>query len=334
MRYFSGTLLESQSPRFISVFEHQFPVCLGQTLLPVFETRPLARCDLQRILGSYLELTKPRIVILLDFTALAAFLVADPQVDWLRLLVVLVAGTLASGGAGALNCFIDRDLDMSMRRTSNRPIPKGEISPRRALLFGLFMVGGGVLVSALVLPVLASLFIFLGAAIYVLFYTKWLKPRTTLNIVLGGSAGSCAPLAGWAAATGQVGTIAPWLMALLVFVWTPSHFWGLAIRAVGDYSRAGIPMLPAVVGEKRAAQYIALNTFLLVPLSLVFVPLGLFGIIYLLVALIFGLGLLFTDLRLAFNPTKAQAWTAFKVSSPYLAVIFLAMVVDSRLFVH
>jgi heme o synthase len=277
------------------------------------------------------ELTKPRIVALLDFTALAAFLVAEPHIDWLKLVTVLVAGTLASGGAGALNCYLDRDLDQSMRRTSQRPIPKGEITPRKALVFGLGMVGGGVLVSILVLPALASLFIFLGAAIYVLFYTRWLKPRTTLNIVLGGSAGSCAPLAGWAAATGQLASPAPWLMALLVFVWTPSHFWGLAIRAVGDYSRAGIPMLPAVVGEKRAAQYIALNTFLLVPLSLVFVPLGFFGIIYLLVALVFGLWLLVTDLRLAFNPTKAQAWTAFKVSSPYLAIIFLAMIIDSML---
>jgi len=286
---------------------------------------------LSRVVGSYLELTKPRIVLLLDFTALAAFLVAESSVDWARLAAVLVAGTLASGGAGALNCYVDRDLDKRMGRTSQRPIPRGEVTAGRALVFGVAMVGGGVLLSAVLLPLLASLLIFLGAAIYVLFYTKWLKPRTTLNIVLGGSAGSCAPLAGWAAATGQLGAVAPWLMALLVFVWTPSHFWGLAIRAVGDYSKAGIPMLPAVVGEKRAAQYIALNTFLLVPLSLAFVPLGFFGMIYLAVAAVFGLGMLVVDLRLAFNPTKAKAWTAFKFSSPYLAIIFLAMVVDARL---
>jgi len=289
---------------------------------------------LQSVLGSYVELTKPRIVALLDFTALAAFLVATPQIDWVRLVLVIVAGTLASGGAGALNCYLDRNLDSSMRRTSERPIPKGDITPTRALIFGLAMVGSGVLISVFLLPVLAGVFILLGAAIYVLFYTKWLKPRTTLNIVLGGSAGSCAPLAGWAAATGNVTVIAPWLMALLVFVWTPSHFWGLAIRAVGDYSRAGIPMLPAVVGEKRAAQCIALNTFLLVPLSLVFVPLGLFGVAYLLVAVVFGIWLLITDLRLAFNPTKALAWTAFKVSSPYLAIIFLAMIVDSKIILR
>ncbi len=286
---------------------------------------------MSRVVGSYLELTKPRIVLLLDFTALAAFLVADSSVEWVRLAAILAAGTLASGGAGALNCYVDRDLDRRMGRTSQRPIPRGEVTAGRALVFGVAMLGGGVLLSAVLLPLLASLFIFLGAAIYVLFYTKWLKPRTTLNIVLGGSAGSCAPLAGWAAATGQLGAVAPWLMALLVFVWTPSHFWGLAIRAVGDYSKAGIPMLPAVVGEKRAAQYIALNTFLLVPLSLAFVPLGLFGMIYLAVAAVFGLGMLVVDLKLAFNPTKAKAWTAFKFSSPYLAIIFLAMVVDARL---
>ena len=286
---------------------------------------------MSRVVGSYLELTKPRIVLLLDFTALAAFLVADSSVEWVRLAAILAAGTLASGGAGALNCYVDRDLDRRMGRTSQRPIPRGEVTAGRALVFGVAMLGGGVLLSAVLLPLLASLLIFLGAAIYVLFYTKWLKPRTTLNIVLGGSAGSCAPLAGWAAATGQLGAVAPWLMALLVFVWTPSHFWGLAIRAVGDYSKAGIPMLPAVVGEKRAAQYIALNTFLLVPLSLAFVPLGLFGMIYLAVAAVFGLGMLVVDLKLAFNPTKAKAWTAFKFSSPYLAIIFLAMVVDARL---
>jgi protoheme IX farnesyltransferase len=120
-------------------------------------------------------------------------------------------------------------------------------------------------------------------------------------------------------------------MALLVFVWTPSHFWSLALRASKDYSKAGIPMLPVVVGDKKAAQYIALNTFFLVPSSLIFVPLGTFGIIYLAIAGLLGLGMIIVDLKLAFNPTKAQAWTAFKFSSPYLAIVFLAMVLDYRI---
>jgi len=267
--------------------------------------------------GAYYELMKPKIVYLLDFTALTAFLVAAPSINLLRLVAVIVAGTLASGGAGALNCYLDRDVDRTMGRTSWRPIPQGEISPHNALLFGLGLIG-------------------ISAVIYVLFYTKYLKRRTTLNIVLGGSAGSCAPLAGWAAATGQLTALAPWLMALLVFVWTPSHFWALAMRAVGDYSKAGIPMLPVVVGEKKTAQYIALNTFLLVPISLAFVlpSLGGFGIIYLVTAGLLGLGMILVDLRLVANPTKAQAWTAFKFSSPYLAIVFLAMVLDVKLLPH
>ncbi len=284
--------------------------------------------------NAYYELMKPRIVFLLDFTAVAAFLVAASGINLIRLAAVLVAGTLASGGAGALNSYIDRDLDRTMRRTSQRPIPTGEVSPDHALIFGVALVATGTIISALILPPPATLFIALGAGIYVLFYTKWLKPRTTLNIVLGGSAGSCAPLAGWAAATGQLSSFAPWLMALLVFVWTPSHFWALAMRAVGDYAKAGIPMLPVVVGEKRTAQYIALNTFLLVPLSLALAPLGQFGIIYLTIAGLLGLGMILVDLRLVIEPTKTHAWTAFKFSSPYLAVVFLAMVLDVKLLPH
>ncbi len=281
------------------------------------------------MLQAYFSLTKPRIMFLLDLTALAAFLVASGSSVFsiTRLLVLLVAGSLASGGAAALNSYMDRDLDGLMRRTNKRPIPKGEVSPNRGLTYGLSLLVGAAVSSILFLPILATVFIILGAVIYVVFYTGWLKSRTTLNIVLGGSAGSCAPLAGWAAATGQVG-LASLLMGLLVFVWTPSHFWGLAMRQVDDYSKAGIPMLPVVVGEVRAAQYIAMNTFLLVPLSLLFVPLRVFGLVYLLVAGLLGLWLLTVDLKLAFDPSRSNAWTAFKVSSPYLAIVFAAMVLD------
>ena len=276
---------------------------------------------------------KPRIVLLLDFTALAAFLATPSSINIPRLVAVIAAGTLASGGAGALNSYLDEDIDRSMGRTSRRPIPQGDISPFKALIFGLALIFGGLIISALYLPLLAGLFILLGAAIYVLFYTKYLKRRTSLNIVLGGSAGSCAPLAGWAAATGNLSNAAPWLMALLVFVWTPSHFWALAMRAVSDYTRARIPMLPVVVGEKRTAQYIALNTFLLVPLSLALVWFG-FGLLYLVVAGLLGFGMIMVDVKLAMNPTKARAWTAFKFSSPYLAIVFLAMALDVRLLPH
>ena len=284
-------------------------------------------------LGAYWELMKPRIVLLLDFTALTAFLAAPSSINILRLGAVIAAGTLASGGAGAINSYLDEDIDRSMGRTSRRPIPQGDISPFKALIFGLALIFGGLVISALYLPLLAGLFILLGAAIYVLFYTKYLKRRSSLNIVLGGSAGSCAPLAGWAAATGNLSAAAPWLMGLLVFVWTPSHFWALAMRAVSDYAKVRIPMLPVVVGEKKTAQYIALNTFLLVPLSLALVPFG-FGLVYLAVASILGFGMILVDVKLAIDPTKARAWTAFKFSSPYLAIVFLAMALDVRLLPH
>lgn len=285
-------------------------------------------------IGEHLELMKPRIVLLLDFTAVMAFLVATSTVNIVRLIAVIGAGTLASGGAGALNCYLDKDIDRTMGRTNHRPIPQGKISPSHALVFGLGLFVGGLTISAILLPFLAGISILLGAVIYVLFYTKYLKTRTSLNIVLGGSAGSCAPLAGWAAATGNLSAATPWLMALLVFVWTPSHFWALAMRTASDYTKAGIPMLPVVVGEKRTAQCIALNTFLLVPLSLVLVPWGGLGVLYLSIASLLGLGMILVDLRLVSNPTKAQAWTAFKFSSPYLAFVFLAMVLDVRLLPH
>jgi protoheme IX farnesyltransferase len=273
---------------------------------------------------------KPRIVELLDFTAVMAFLVATPQINFVRLAAVLVAGTLASSGAGALNSYFDRDLDKIMRRTRHRPIPRGEVNSKQALIFGLVLVTSALTVSSVLLPIIATLLIFLGAAIYV-FYTTWLKPRTTLNIVLGGAAGSCAPLAGWAAATGQLNALAPWLMGLLVFVWTPSHFWALAMRQVDDYTGAGIPMLPVVVGEEKTARYIALNTFLLVPLSLAFVPFSGFGLVYLVTAGVLGIGMILLDLKLVMNPTKSQAWTAFKFSSPYLAFVFVTMFIDAKL---
>ncbi len=276
---------------------------------------------------------KPKIVLLLDFTALMAFLVPLSTINVLRLVAVIAAGTLASGGAGALNSYLDEDIDRSMGRTSHRPIPRGEVSPVRALIFGILLIACGMAISILLLPLAAGIFILLGAMIYVLVYTKYLKRRTTLNIVLGGSAGSCAPLAGWAAATGNLSAVAPWLMALLVFVWTPSHFWALAMRAVGDYRKVGIPMLPVVVGEKKTAQYIALNTFLLVPVSLALFWFG-FGLLYLIVAAFLGLGMILVDLKLVVNPTKVQAWNAFKFSSPYLAIVFLAMALDVRLVPH
>jgi protoheme IX farnesyltransferase len=242
---------------------------------------------------------------------------------------VLVGGALASGGALALNSYLEIGIDSKMKRTMNRPLPSKKIvPPSHALALGLGLVALGMLTALLTLNLLATFFIGLGAFIYVPVYTMFLKPRTSWNIVLGGFAGSCAALAGWYAVTSSTPVVA-WILGALVFVWTPSHFWSLAVITEQDYSAAGVPMLPSVVGPQAASKYIVANTLLLIPVSLLlsFYLTGIGLAVYLVVALVFDSLLLGTNLKLFRSPTKANAWLAFKFSSPYLAVIFLVAMV-------
>lgn len=284
--------------------------------------------------GDYLNLTKPRIILLLVLVAVSAFIVANPKnVSLSGVLALLIAGTLASGGSGALNSYLDRDIDLSMKRTRRRPIPSGRIIPAaHALYFGLVLSVVGVLVAAFFLNLVSAFFVGFGAVFYVLIYTLLLKRRTSLNIVIGGFAGSCAVLAGWTAA---IKTFTPlsllpgFLMGMLVFLWTPSHFWSLAIRAHDDYVNVGIPMLPAVVGERKAMNYIFLSSVLIVVFSVaLWNPLGVFGSLYLAVVSVMGGLLLLSNIRMLRRPSRETAWTAFKFSSPYLAVVFVAMILD------
>jgi len=271
---------------------------------------------------------------LLDFVAIAALLVAaGPNMSIQSLAVPLaalfVAGTLSSAGAGAFNAYLDRDIDAVMARTMNRPIPLGRINPPiRALQFGVLMIGIAAVVSLTMLNLLSTAMILLGAFTYIVVYTIFLKRRTTWNIVLGGFAGSFAALAGWTAAGDSIGGPAI-LMALLIFLWTPSHFWSLAILTNRDYQKAGIPMLPAIVGEQKASRYIVLNTLLLIPFSLLFYFLGYNGILYLAITSVVGALLLVTNIKMLREPNKENSWTAFKFSSPYLAIVFTAMVLDT-----
>ncbi len=282
----------------------------------------------------YVSLTKPRIILLLDLVAVSAFIVAEPRrVNLVGLLALLFAGTLASAGSGALNSYLDRNIDQSMRRTRRRPIPSGRILPAsQALYFGLFLAASGIVLAALFLNLWSAFFVGFGGFFYVFVYTLLLKPRTSLNIVIGGFAGSCAVLAGWTAVTNSVAfpAVLPGiLMSLLVFLWTPSHFWSLAIRASEDYTEVGIPMLPSVVGERKAMNYIFLSSLLIVVFSVaLWNPLGVFGTLYLSVVSVMGGLLLLSNIRMLQHPSKETAWTAFKFSSPYLAVIFAAMVLD------
>ena len=237
---------------------------------------------------------------------------------------LLVAGTLASAGALAINSYLEIDIDSKMKRTMSRPLPTKTVPKGNALAFGASLLALGVVVSYFTLTLYATVFIALGAVIYIEVYTMFLKPRTSWNIVLGGFAGSCAALAGWYAVTAADPLIA-WVLAALVFVWTPSHFWSLAVITESDYSAAGIPMLPSVVGTRKAAQFIVANTLLLIPISLL-LYLYLSGtgeLVYLIGAFVFDAGILATNIKLLLKPTKANAFLAFKFSSPYLAVIFI-----------
>jgi protoheme IX farnesyltransferase len=277
---------------------------------------------------------KPKIIPLLLFVAVVSAIVAARSIPPLTALVgLVVGGTLASAGALSLNSYLEVGIDSKMKRTRKRPLPSQRIiPPAKALAMAIVLLAGGLAVSWYLLNPIATFFIGLGVFVYVPVYTLWLKPRTSWNIVLGGFAGSCAALAGWYAVT-AASPIVAWILAALVFVWTPSHFWSLAVITDEDYSAAGIPMLPSVVGPATASKYIVTNTLILIPVSLLLAPffLGNGLLLYLGAALVVDALLLATNIKLLRSPTHENAWLAFKFSSPYLALIFLFAMIGALL---
>ncbi len=273
----------------------------------------------------YLRLTKAGVGVLLVFTATTAAVVAGPG-PWADVVLLAVAGGLACAGSGALNHYLEQDIDALMVRTSRRPLPSGRVSPGRALALGLALLGLALLLS-LGINALTSLFILLGAIVYVVVYTWWLKRRSPWNIVIGGSAGSFGVLAGWSAVTGGLDVTAL-SMALLVFVWTPVHFWSFAIVHREEYRRAGVPMLPVVVGDRATARWASLHGVLAVAVSMLLLR-GAFGGIYLAAAAVAGLGLLGLVTWLNMGPNRGRARAVFLGSNVYLAVLFAAMMVDT-----
>lgn len=280
----------------------------------------------------YLSLTKPGIAVLNVFVGVATMILAVDLYSFngYSLLLLVAAGFLAAGGAGALNCFLERRIDSRMNRTKDRAIPAGRISARGALVFGLVLSALGISL-AMLLNELTAAFIALGIVWYVLVYTLWLKPRTKWNIVIGGAAGSFSALAGWAAVSGSI-TLVPLLVALLIFLWTPGHFWGLAIAKSSEYSSVNVPMLPVVDGVQTSALYTALSNVALFPFTL-----GLFALTasrenvlvfsLLAVALIaFNARFLITNYRMMRSPVAMNAWRVFKMSISYLFVILLIVV--------
>ncbi|MFQ6011630.1 MAG: heme o synthase [Nitrososphaerales archaeon] len=287
-----------------------------------------AQIQTRRPISIYVELTKLRIMFLLNFVAVGGVVAASGGFPITSIANILIAGSLAAGGSSAINSYLDRDIDAKMPRTNKRPIPIGYINPpEKALWFGLSLLGLGLVFSVFVLPLLSTLFIALGAFTYVVVYTMWLKRRHPSNIVIGGAAGSFATLAGWA----SVSTGSPFLgifMALLIFIWTPSHFWCLAIKLKDSYRKVKIPMLPSVVPSEVAARYILINSVFLVAISVIPFFFSYLGAIYLIIALIFGALLLWGDMKLLKNPSSDVAWKAYKFSSPYLAIVFIGIMVD------
>lgn len=271
-------------------------------------------------LRDLLSLTKPRLTSLNLLAGVTGFLMASgPRVDFGAFGLLLAAGYLSVGGSLALNAYLDRDIDPLMGRTALRPLPTGRMGPQRALTFALGVLSAG-LAAAWILNPLTFLFVAGGAAFYIGVYTLWLKRRTPWNIVIGGAAGSFAPLAGWATATGGVGLPALFL-AVLIFLWTPGHFWGLAIKYKEDYARAGVPMLPVVAGEEKAARWAALSNLALIPFTFAMVPV--YGLPYAVAVGVLGLVFAFQNLRFLSDPQ--QGATVFHLSNLYLAGMFAVL---------
>ena len=278
-----------------------------------------------------IEISKPRIVVLLVITAVTSMYAASklvgPELDNWGLVHIIIAGALASAGSSALNHYYDRDIDPLMQRTSTRPIPSGRIKPNQVLVYGLVVSIISVVYGALALNYVSAFFIALGIFFYVIIYTAWLKRLNSSNIVIGGFAGSAAAMAGWSAATGSM-DILGFLVGFLVFVWTPSHFWCLAMKMKDEYSEAKVPMLPVLIGMEKTSKYILANTLILLPYSLMLYAFGM-GIVYTVIAAIAGGLMLVYHYKLTKIPTSDFAWKAYKVTAPYLTIIFLAVALDA-----
>ncbi len=279
--------------------------------------------------AAYISLLKLRSATLNSLSALmGVFLAVGSAISWGTASISVISVWLVAAGCGALNSYLDQDIDRVMQRTSRRPLPFGRIEPaEKALYAGIFLVITGLIISVVWLNLLTTLFITLGAAIYIFVYTMWLKRKTPWSVVVGGLAGGCALLAGWFSATTSFGLI-PLFFVIFIFLWTPGHFWGLAIRTSEDSERANVPTLPAIYGERMAAKWAALSNIVLIPFSIIPYVLGVLGEAYLFISLIIGLIVLIPNMRLYFAPTAQKAWTVFKISSPYLTIVYLAVVVD------
>jgi len=281
------------------------------------------------LLADYVELTKPKVQSLLLFTTVASMEVAgSPSAS--RVALTCLGGYLSAGGAGAVNHYYDRDIDAQMKRTANRPVPAGRVSPRAALTFGLTLAALSFLLMSLTINLLAASLALAGFVGYVGVYTLWLKRRTPQNIVIGGAAGAMPPLVGWAATRGSLSWTAAYLFAI-VFYWTPPHFWALSLLMKDEYAKVSVPMMPVVRGERETRRQIVLYTLLLYAISQLPFCAGGFGLLYLACSMTLGLAFIGAALWLYRRADRRTALYLYLFSLAYLALLFGAMVADAKL---
>lgn len=280
------------------------------------------------VVGAYVALTKPRIIELLLITTIPAMVLAEKGWPSARLiLVTLLGGTLGAGGANAINMVVDRDIDKLMPRTQGRPLVTGILTPRAALIFALVLEVLGFAVLWAWANLLSAALMLSGTLFYVFVYTLWLKRTSTQNIVIGGAAGAVPALVGWAAVRNDVAW-PPVVLFLIIFLWTPPHFWALAIRYADDYRAADVPMLPAVVAPEVAARKMLLYTVAMVAVSLVMLPVASLGWIYLAAAVICGAAFLWGAVDLGRHPTPERSMRLFGFSISYVTLLFGALTAD------
>ena len=291
--------------------------------------------------GDFFALMKPRVMLLAVFTALVGLIIAPADLGPLHTLIAALAIAVGAGAAGMLNMWYDADIDARMERTAARPVPAGRVAPGEALAFGVTLAVGAVVVLGLLVNVVAAALLALSIGFYVLVYTMWLKRTTPQNIVIGGAAGALPPMIGWAAATGSI-AIEPILLFLIIFFWTPPHFWALSLYRAQDYARAGVPMLPVVAGEAETRRQILLYSLLLAPLGASPWLLGYAGALYGIVAVAAGAAIVALAVRIyrrraegsepAADTEPQQAHAAskqmFAFSILYLFLLFAMLLVD------
>lgn len=292
--------------------------------------------NLLQVIQSYYQLTKPRIILLLLITTAGGmWIAAEGQVNPFLLLITLISGAFAAGSANTINCLYDRDIDYIMERTRHRPLPSGRVQPRDALVFAIVLASLSFSLLYVFANLLSACLAMSGIVVYVAVYTHWLKRHSTQNIVIGGAAGAIPPLVGWAAVTGDL-SWAAWVLFAIIFVWTPPHFWALAMMIREDYAKVGVPMLPVVKGEVPTSRQIFFYTLSLIPVTLLLVyPLHVMGSVYAGIALLLGGIFIQKAWQLMQTPTDLQvARSVFKYSILYLMLLCAGMALDSLPVTH